>query len=302
MEGDIVTKNQKLWTKEEDLFLKEQYGRMTLQKIGECLNRSKESVNKRVSRLQLRNNQNGIRKKWSPDQDTFLKVNINRMNNREIGKHLGKSPSSVANRIRLLKLVRKTSLRRWTKKEDEYLVKWYGVKSLDQISRRLQRSIQALESRLYRLGIHGVRAHLGNVTVYELAECLQVDVHTIYNWIQKRELPYNILRANTRTFLGSDVAAFWKWAQQNKELINFSKVSLNTLIPEPDWVKEQRKYDYFNRPKYENKKWTEEEDARLWYMFYQEGRTQQEIGQLIGRSAHGIQRRLHRLRKKKLPQ
>ncbi|PGR73695.1 hypothetical protein COD13_30860, partial [Priestia megaterium] len=103
---------------------------------------------------------------WSPDQDTFLKVNISRMNNREIGKHLGKSPSSVANRIRLLKLVRKTSLRRWTKKEDEYLVKWYGVKSLDQISRRLQRSIQALESRLYRLGIHGVRAHLGNVTVY----------------------------------------------------------------------------------------------------------------------------------------
>ncbi|PEA35602.1 hypothetical protein CON45_29165, partial [Priestia megaterium] len=60
-----MTKNQKLWTEEEDLFLKEQYGRMTLQKIGECLNRSKESVNKRVSRLQLRNNQNGIRKKWS---------------------------------------------------------------------------------------------------------------------------------------------------------------------------------------------------------------------------------------------
>ncbi|MGG0451761.1 hypothetical protein ABEY82_15415 [Priestia megaterium] len=58
-----MTKNQKLWTEEEDSFLKEQYGRMTLQKIGECLNRSKESVNKRGSRLQLRNNQKGIRKK-----------------------------------------------------------------------------------------------------------------------------------------------------------------------------------------------------------------------------------------------
>ncbi|KSU86239.1 hypothetical protein AS180_19690 [Priestia veravalensis] len=185
-----MTKNQKLWTKEEDLFLKEQYGQMTLQKIGECLNRSKESVNKRVSRLQLRNKQNGIRKRWTPDQDTFLKVNINRMNNREIGKQLGKSPSSVANRIRLLKLVRKTSLRRWTKKEDEYLVRWYGIKTLDQLSRRLQRSIQALESRLYRLGIPGVRAHIGSMTVYELAECLQVDVHTIYNWIQKKELRF----------------------------------------------------------------------------------------------------------------
>jgi transposase len=136
--------------------------------------------------------------------------------------------------------------------------------------------------------------------VYELAKCLQIDVHTIYNWIQKKRLPYKITKAKTRKFIGIDVLAFWKWAEQNKELLNFSKIPRNTLIPEPDWVKKQKRYDYSNRPKHENKKWTEEEDARLWYMFYEEGRTQQEIGQLIGRSRHGVQRRLNRLRKRKL--
>ena len=136
--------------------------------------------------------------------------------------------------------------------------------------------------------------------MYELAKCLQVDVHTIYNWIQNNRLPYKMTRARTRNFIGIDVLAFWKWAEQNKELLNFSKIPRNTLIPEPDWVKKQKRYDYSNRPKHENKKWTEEEDARLWYMFYEEGRTQQEIGQLIGRSRHGVQRRLNRLRKRKL--
>ncbi|MGE1197500.1 sigma-70 family RNA polymerase sigma factor [Priestia megaterium] len=222
------------------------------------------------------------------------------MNNREIGNHLGKTPSSIATRIKILKLTRRETLRRWTNQEDEYLLKYYGSKSLKHISKRLQRSIPALESRLNRLGVYGVRAYTGSITVYELASFLQIDVHTIYKWIQKKKLPHKITRAKTRKFVGIEVSAFWKWAEQNKKLLNFSKIPTNTLLPEPDWVRKQRKYDYYNRPKYEKKQWTEEEDARLWYMFYEEGRTQQEIGQLIGRSRYGVQRRLNRLRKKKL--
>ena len=295
-----MSKNQKLWTKEEDLFLEEQYGQMTFQRMGEYLNRSKESVNKRIIRLNLRSEENCLRKKWTTEQDTFLRENINIMNNREIGNHLGKSPASVATRIKILKLARRETLRRWTKQEDEYLLKYYGSKSLENISRRLQRSIPALESRLNRLGVYGVRAYTGSITVYELASFLQIDVHTIYKWIQKKKLPHKITRAKTRKFVGIEVSAFWKWAEQNKKLLNFSKIPTNTLLPEPDWVRKQRKYDYYNRPKYEKKQWNEEEDARLWYMFYEEGRTQQEIGQLIGRSRYGVQRRLNRLRKKKL--
>ena len=90
-----MSKNQKLWTKKEDLFLEEQYGQMTSQRIGEHLNRSKESVNKRIIRLNLRSEENCLRKKWTTEQDAFLRENINIMNNREIGNHLVKSPASV---------------------------------------------------------------------------------------------------------------------------------------------------------------------------------------------------------------
>ncbi|MEK6448362.1 sigma-70 family RNA polymerase sigma factor, partial [Priestia aryabhattai] len=150
-----MSKKQKLWTKDEDLFLEEQYGQMTFQRMGEHLNRSKESVNKRIIRLNLRNEENCLHKKWTTEQDTFLKENIAIMNNREIGNHLGKSPSSIATRIKILKLTRRETLRRWTEQEDEYLLKYYGSKSLKHISIQLQRSIPALESRLNRLGLYG---------------------------------------------------------------------------------------------------------------------------------------------------
>lgn len=295
-----VSKNQKRWTKEEDRFLIQHYGAMTLQKMGEHLHRSKESVNKRLTRLNLRASDTALRKKWTLEQDAFLQENIDIMNNREMAHSLGRSPSSIATRIKVLGLTRKTAMRRWTLQEDEYLLRYYGIKPLSHISAKLQRSVQALESRLSRLEVYGAKAHVGHITACELAACLEVDIHTIYKWIHKENLPYKMIIAKTRTFMGIDIQSFWKWAEQNKSCLNFFKIPKNTLIPEPAWVDAQRKLDYVKRPKYEHKKWTAEEDARLWRMFYQEKRNQREIGQLLGRSRNSVQRRLERLRKKKL--
>lgn len=66
-----VSKSQKRWTKEEDKFLIQHYGVMTLQKMGEHLHRSKEAVNKRLTRLNLRASDTALRKKWTPKQDAF---------------------------------------------------------------------------------------------------------------------------------------------------------------------------------------------------------------------------------------
>jgi transposase len=299
--GEItLSKNQRIWTDEEDLFVTVQYGRMTLQKIGEHLNRSKESVNKRISRLKIRTEETRLRKNWTDDQDTFLKENIDTMSNREIGEHLGKVASSVVTRIKVLNLEWKEKVRRWTDEEDDYLLNHYGSAPLKHISESLQRTVKALESRLNRLGVYGAKANTINITVYELAEGLQVDVHTVYNWIKNNKMPYKKIVAKTREFMLIDVLIFWGWIEQNRGLINFYKVPKNALVPEPDWVDKQRDIDYLTRPRNENKNWSEEEDARLRNMFYGEGRTQKEIGELMGRSARGIQKRLDRLRKTKV--
>ncbi|MCM3254520.1 hypothetical protein [Priestia aryabhattai] len=114
-----MSKNQKRWTKEEDRFLIQHYGAMTLQKMGEHLHRSKESVNKRLTRLNLRDSDTALRKKWTLEQDAFLQENIDTMNNREMALSLGRSPSSIATRIKVLGLTRKTAMRRWTVQEDQ---------------------------------------------------------------------------------------------------------------------------------------------------------------------------------------
>lgn len=188
----------------------------------------------------------------------------------------------------------------WTDEEDEYLLNCYGSAPLKHISESLQRTVKALESRLNRLGVYGAKANTTNITVYELAEGLQVDAHTVYNWIKNNKMPYKKMVAKTREFMLIDVLIFWRWVEQNRGLINFYKVPKNSLVPEPAWVDKQRDIDYLTRPRNENNKWNDEEDARLRRMFYGEGRTQKEIGELMGRSARGIQKRLDRLRKTKV--
>lgn len=288
----------KFWTEEEDQFLKENLCKMTLEAIGQHLGgRSKESVNKRVIRLKLRTEEMRQRKPWCVEEDSFLAENLNNMKNVEIAEQLGRPVNSVSTRIKVLKLQRKNPLRRWTAEEDDYIIQRYGTQPISFIAKKLKRTTGAVEGRLNRLGIYGGRSNNGDLTTYDLAAELKVDVHTVYNWIRKYNMPCYQATVKTRVFIMIEVRKFWKWAEGNKERINWCRVSKNTLVPEPAWVQQQRHCDLMNRPQKENLNWTAEEDAKLWQMYYSLGYTQKQIGEIMGRSARGIQRRLNRLRK-----
>ncbi|WP_050183730.1 sigma-70 family RNA polymerase sigma factor [Domibacillus robiginosus] len=290
----------KFWTEEEDHFLKENLCKMTLEAIGHHLGgRSKESVNKRVIRLKLRTEKTRQRKSWCKEEDLFLAENLNNMKNVEIAERLGRPVNSIATRIKVLKLQRKNPLRRWTAEEDDYMIQRYGKQPISFIAKKLKRTPGAVEGRLNRLGIYGGRSNNGDLTTYDLAAELKVDVHTVYNWIQKYDMPCYEAVIKTRIFTMIEVQPFWKWAEENKERINWSRVSNNTLIPEPEWVQQQRHCNFMNHLQKENRNWTAEEDARLWQMYYSKGYTQKQIGEIMGRSARGVQRRLERLRRAK---
>jgi hypothetical protein len=290
----------KFWTEEEDQFLKENLCKMTLEAIGQHLGgRSKESVNKRVMRLKIRTEKTRQRKSWCVEEDSFLTENLNNMKNVEIAEQLDRPVNSVATRIKVLKLQRENPLRRWTAEEDDYMIQRYGKQPLSFIAKKLERTTGAVEGRLNRLGVYGGKSNNGDLTTYDLAAELEVGVHAVYNWIQKYNLPCYQAMVKTRVFTMIEVRKFWKWAEENKERINWYRVSKNALIPEPEWVQQQRHYDFIKRPQKENRNWTAEEDAKIWKMFYSQRYTQKKIGEIMGRSAKGIQRRLDRLRKAK---
>lgn len=190
--------------------------------------------------------------------------------------------------------------RSWTDEEEDYLLTYFGSVSMKKLAENLKRTVKAVESKLARLGVYGGKANTGHATVYEIADSLQVDNHTVYRWVENKGLPHKKhVVANTRKFILIDIPKFWKWAERNKDLINFYKIPKHALIPEPEWVDEQRRLDHVNKSQKLKQNWTSEEDTRLWYLYYSRGLLQKEIATLMGRSQKAIQRRLTRLREQK---
>ena len=234
------------------------------------------------------------RKRWTEKEDQFLRCSVKTKSVKEIAAELNKSVNSVYKRIKVLKL-KEPAYRKWTAEEDEYLINTYGKCELEKIGRYLGRNKDSLMRRLHRLGMAKAKECLG-ITTYELAAALKIDVGSVYRWMKDRGLPYKTAYARERTFSLIDIQEFWAWAEENKCVINFSRIEKHSLVPEPAWVDKQRKSDFYNRPLKERQKWTAIEDERIWHLYYSQGMTHKEIGKVMGRSARAVQNRLIRIR------
>jgi excisionase family DNA binding protein len=186
----------------------------------------------------------------------------------------------------------------WTIEEEDFLKEKVGTLSFPALAKRLGRSVNAIEVRIRRLGLDNTKLLSGKLTANELARALNIDNHTIYRWIENHGLKSvkKITRQSAKFNLIS-VDDFWKWAKQNKEKINFTKIDPLLLLPEPEWVHEERKRDYHTIPKRQAAIWTEQEDKRL-ISLLNANYTQKEIGQMMNRSENSIQRRISRLRER----
>lgn len=186
--------------------------------------------------------------------------------------------------------------KRWTEDELEYLEEKVGKIKLSAIAKTLDRSLNAVELKAKRLGLSGTKYESGKLTANELAQALNVDLKVVTRWVAKKGL--KAAKRATREkakFILIDVQNFWKWAKDNKDKINFSKIEPYQLLPEPDWVEEERKKDYHAIPKRTAQKWTDEEDKQMILMI-KGGYTQQQIGEALKRSDVSVQRRLSRLK------
>lgn len=186
----------------------------------------------------------------------------------------------------------------WSVEEDDFLKENVGKKSFQVMSKHLNRTVVAIESRARRLGIDNTKFESGKLTANEMARALNVDNHTVYRWIQTGGLK-SVKKATRQSakFNLISIDDFWKWAKNNKEKLNFYKIEPLVLLPEPDWVEDERKKDYHAIPKRQAAKWTDEEDYRL-VSLLKGNYTQTEIGEFLNRSENAIQRRISRLRER----
>jgi hypothetical protein len=184
---------------------------------------------------------------------------------------------------------------KYAAEELKTLREWVGHYPLSLIAKKLNRTAIGIEVKLTRLGITNTKNESGCLTAGELARIIGVDRNTVIGWIKRHGLKSrNQITRHKKVYTFIQTEEFWRWAFANKERVDFSKISRNSLPPEPEWLACERKN---LSPKPTNyKKWTIQEEKSLLDL-YNSGRQIQYIAREMGRSVSSIQKKICRLKK-----
>lgn len=186
---------------------------------------------------------------------------------------------------------RRRNKRTWTGEEDNKIMEMVGVYNYDTIGIAVGRSERAVQHRLLILDTEDKTLLTGMMTAADLGRLVKRDKSYIIKLIREHGLPATQpnLRFKTKeekTFRWMiDPDKFWKWAEQNRDKLNFHQIDAGSILPEPNWVEEQRRID-FQKP-VTRKRWTEEDKKRAIELLDQ-GYTRVEVAKVFNRSTSSI--------------
>lgn len=194
----------------------------------------------------------------------------------------------------------------WTPEEDAFLQDKWGTLSIPIIAKQLGRSVGAINNRRYRLGCG---AHLENDHRVSLNQII-ITLYGVKNMgtyatgrLLREGLPVHWHRVNHCRFQVVDLEEFWKWAEDHKDLLDFSRFEEYSLGKEPAWVKVKRRADFekLQSQGAHNEVWTTTIDQKLKRMLSQHKYTYRDLSKELSRSEGAIKRRILDLGLKERP-
>lgn len=126
--------------------------------------------------------------------------------------------------------------KKWSKEDLEYLENSWGYVSIPSIAKHLGRSVNGIKLKAGRIGL-GRHLHSGE-KITLLAFCEAIGKKNSYSWIKDRwvrlGLPVRYQKTISKRYAMIDIDEFWVWAEQHKDLIDFSAFTEGTFGKEPD--------------------------------------------------------------------
>ena len=189
--------------------------------------------------------------------------------------------------------------RTWTEEDKFYLEEKWGSTPIPQLALDLDRTENAVIQKAYRMGL-GPFLDSGNyITLNQLMKAIGiekgVDSYKKISWVKNRDFPVRRKKIRTDYFYTISIDAFWKWAEKNLDILDFSKFEAGTLGKEPEWAKQKRKHDIERNRKYIKTPWTKTEDEQLRYLLKKQKYTWHELSQKLRRTTGAIQVRITEL-------
>lgn len=195
--------------------------------------------------------------------------------------------------------------RNWTKEQEIEVAEQFGSVSALYLARKLGRGESAIIQKYQQqTGSYDLHQASGTLSPGQLAKIVGVTSRTILHWIHNFDLPADQKHKkknddeNQRRKYYIDAEKFWKWAENNKHRINFSKIEEGKLLPEPKWLEEEIKKSKKEIPSNKYVGWTTQEQEMAWNWF-KNGVHYKIIASRLGRSEKGTHNRLMSIKRKK---
>lgn len=192
---------------------------------------------------------------------------------------------------------------RWPKEQEEYLCENWGKVSISSIAQKLNRSTGAVINKARRFGLGEFLLSGEYISFNQLLIALGVGSYGYKqtSWLKNRNFPVHRKKVLNNTFRIVYIREFWKWAEQNRAFLDFSKMEPLALGKEPEWVDQQRKEDFKKHHACKNTPWTKLEDEKLTHYVRQHQYTYTEIAAMLRRTEGAVLRRCNDLNLKDRP-
>lgn len=194
--------------------------------------------------------------------------------------------------------------RHWTKDELTFLEDNWGVVTVPHIAKKLERTIESVKLKAYRIGLGDPRFSSTDITLHQFTKISGIPYRTINQWCNDGVFPVSYKRYYKQRIKMVNIEKFWEWAGSHKEMLDLTRFEKGDLGIEPKWAEEKRKDDYITkqyRRKSHNDAWTASEDNQLRFLVSKHKYTYPELANLLGRSEGAIKRRFRDLNIKYRP-
>lgn len=183
---------------------------------------------------------------------------------------------------------------KWTEAEEDFVERYYGLMSLDEMARRLERTTSALKAQVYRMGL-GRQCEMNGrcVTISQLGAAFthRHNATDLAKYLKRRGLRIRKKKVASREYLVVYLDEFWAWYEKHRNAIPASQIRPLALGAEPEWVEEQRARERGHYARRGNHSWTESEEMLLLSM-HRQGAGLIEMCDRLGRSDASVRRRL----------
>lgn len=259
--------NQKIWTIEEDNYIKENIGKISFSEMAVFLNCAISTIQRRAEYLNLPFEKHTV-KRWTQEEIELLKIMAPKYLNKTIARKLDRSINELNKKARELEIDLIFKKPVWKKWKVKFLKENINILSLSQIQKELEVNYYQIMDKLDELGIEynsnfwseeeiNILTELSNkVYIRELAKILNRTEGAIISKANKMGLDYITLKKNYKT-------EELQYIKDNWGIIPVTDMARNLGVSR---IMIKAQADKMNLPKLGNnpyRKWTELELEKL---------------------------------------